>query len=558
MKHALLLLGAMIPAQLLFGQTGTVAEFQKVSAEAGNLETPLINDGGFGFVMESQDPDRIFAASPFNENGEFLIVELNDNGSVNSEFRIAASDFSYFDGLTNSEFGAAVVDLGDVNSDGLNEFIAGAPGIEGGKLFAITSEAGNYQLEELILSTEIAESTERLGEYLAFDQGILFASSKQDEGVIYRFGVDIFEGLALLETIDVTHPLLSERLEIGDQFGSGLSLTDVNQDGNRDIICGAPGDDDQDTNFGAIYLLYGSENETVAGVQKISRLEGDFGGFLNVDDEFGSSVRAIGDLDENGTIDLAVGAPGDDDGGTNIGSVWILFMHVEGWVINEKKINRFEGNFTFDLATEDRLAARIATVGDLNGDGTIDIVVSAEGDDDGGTNRGAFYTIFIERCPAPSGDFDFEVDGAEVSFFAEGGEGYSYIWNFDDGGFSEAQNPAHTYQNTGTYMVCLAINNECGGDNFCKNVQVTSLLNSFEIERERIKLYPNPASGQLNLAGLPAGTAYQFTDITGKIVGAGIYENQNWLDVSAFTEGLYLLEINLKGKKVVKKFQVVR
>lgn len=508
--------------------------------------------------MESQNENRIFAAAPFNQNGEFLAIELNDDGSVSSELLISAEDFSYFDELVGAEFGAAVVDIGDINSDNLNELIVGAPGIDGGKLFSLVSQAGTYQLEELFLPTEIETQSERLGEYLAFEDGILFATSEHNAGNIYRFGVDISEGLALLETINIDHPLLSERLEAGDQFGSGLSITDVNQDGNMDIICGAPGDDDQDTNFGAVYLLYGSANETVAEVQKISRLEGDFGGFLNVDDEFGSSVRAIGDLDENGTIDLAVGAPGDDDGGTNIGSVWILFMHPDGWVINERKINRFEGNFTFDLATEDRLAARIATVGDLNGDGTIDIVVSAEGDDDGGTNRGAFYTIFIERCPAPSGDFDFEVNGAQVSFFAEGGEGYSYIWNFDDGGFSEAQNPVHTYQNTGTFMVCLAINNECGGDNFCENVQVTSLLSSIDFEREKIKLYPNPAASQLNLTGIPIGTEYRVTDITGKIVKAGIYENQNWLDVSAFNEGLYLLEINQKGQKVVKKFQVAR
>jgi hypothetical protein len=558
MKHALLLTGAFFSAQILFGQTGTVADFQKVSAEAGNLQSTLSIDGGFGFVMESQDENRIFAAAPFNQNGEFVTIELNDDGSVSSELLVSAQDYSYFDELTNAEFGTAVVDIGDINSDNLNELIVGAPGIGGGKLFALVSQSGTYQLEELILSMELETSSERLGEYLTYEEGVLYASSQQNEGTIYRFGVDISEGLALLETIDVDHPLLSNRLEAGDQFGRGLSLTDVNQDGHMDIICGAPGDDDQDTNFGAVYILYGSENETVSNVQKISRLEGDFGGFLNVDDEFGSSVRAIGDLDENGTIDLAVGAPGDDDGGTNIGSVWILFMHPDGWVINEKKINRFEGNFTFDLATEDRLAARIATVGDLNGDGTIDIVVSAEGDDDGGTDRGAFYTIFIERCPAPSGDFDFEVNGAEVSFFAEGGEGYSYIWNFDDGGFSESQNPTYTYQNTGTYMVCLAINNECGGDNFCENVQVTSLLSSVDLDREEIKLYPNPASSQLNLTGLPFGAEYRVTDITGKIVKAGIYENQNWLDISAFNEGLYLLEINRGGKKIVKKFQVAR
>jgi len=558
MKHALLVIGALFSAQIFLGQTGTVAEFQKVSAEAGNLQTALSNGGGFGYVMESQNENIIFAASPFDENGKFLIIELNDEGAVSSETLISAESFGYFDEVINAEFGAAVVDIGDINSDNTSELIVGAPGIGGGKLFSLTSQGGTYLLEELFLSTEIEANAVGSGEYLAYEQGILYTTSKHSEGSIYRFGVDIAEGLALLETIDVSHPLLSEKLEEGDQFGSGLSLADVNQDGNMDIICGAPGDDDQDTNFGAVYLLYGSDSETVTAVQKISRLEGDFGGFLNVDDEFGASVRAIGDLDENGTVDLAVGAPGDDDGGMNIGSVWILFMHSEGWVINERKINRFEGNFTFDLATEDRLAARIATIGDLNSDGTIDIVVSAEGDDDGGTNRGAFYTIFIESCPAPSGDFDFEVNGAEVSFFAEGGEGYSYIWNFDDGGFSEAQNPVYTYESTGTYMVCLVINNDCGGDNFCKNVQVSSVLNSADMNREKISLYPNPASNQIKVTGLSAGTDYRITDITGKLVQEGIYENENWLDVSTFKKGLYLIEISWKGQKAVRKFQVAR
>jgi len=558
MKHALLLTGAFFSAQFLFGQTGTAADFQKVSAEDGNLQSTLVNEGKFGYVMESQNSDRIFVAAPGDENGKFSIITLGTNGSVFSEIEIFSSDFNFFDGLENAEFGSAVVDLGDINNDNMSELIVGAPGIDGGKLFALSSAAGSYELEELTVSAEIGSTSERLGEFLAFADGILYTTSQHGAGTIYKFGVDIAEGLALLETIDTTHPLLSQRLEDGDLFGTGLSLTDINQDGNQDIICGAPGDDDQNTNFGAIYLLYGSESETVGGVQKISRLEGDFGGFLNTDDEFGASVRAIGDLDLNGAIDIAVGAPGDDDGGQNIGSVWILFMHPDGWVINEKKINRFEGNFTFDLNSEDRLAARIATVGDLNDDGTIDIVVSAEGDDDGGANRGAFYTIFIERCPAPSGDFDYEVDGATVQFFAEGGEGYSYIWNFDDGGFSEEQNPVYTFQNSGVYMVCLAINNECGGDNFCENVQVTNTLSSNYELPESIKLFPNPAISRLNISGVPDRTAYRITDITGKLVDSGMLVDQNALDVSGLNEGLYLFEVKLESQRLVTKFQKTR
>jgi hypothetical protein len=557
MKHALLLTGAFFSAQILFGQTGTAADFQKVSAEDGNLQSTLSNDGNFGFVMESQINNRIFAAAPHDQNGKFSIITLADDGSVLSEVEIAASDFAYFEGVENAEFGSAVVDLGDINNDGMSELIVGAPGAEGGKLFALTSSSESYQLEELTLSTEIANASVRLGEFLAYANGVLYTTSRHEAGVIYRFGVDIAEGLALLETIDMSHPLLSERLEEGDFFGSGLSLTDINQDGQQDIICGAPGDDDQNTNFGAIYLLYGSENETVSDVQKISRLEGDFGGFLNIDDEFGSSVRAIGDLDLNGAIDLAVGAPGDDDGGENIGSVWILFMHEDGWVINEKKINRFEGNFTFDLSVEDRLAARIATVGDLNEDGTIDIVVSAEGDDDGGSNKGAFYTIFIERCPAPSGDFDFEVEGPTVQFFAEGGEGYSYIWNFDDGGYSEAQNPTHTYENSGTYMVCLAINNACGGDNFCKNVQVTNTLGISEKTMKQITVYPNPTRDFINIAGTDKISRLRILDIAGKTV----YDqanNQNQISISGFEAGIYLIELTSNYEKTIRKIHVIK
>jgi hypothetical protein len=547
---------ALLPS-LLFSQTGTVADFQKISSLDGGLQGSLANDGQFGYVMESNQPNRLFAAAPFSGNGEFYIIDLGTEGEVIGEQKISSNEFDYFNEIENAEFGSSVVDIGDLNADGMNELIVGAPGLDGGALFLLQSNQNSYELSELGLPTTVLDESERLGEFLVFNEGILYAASAASEGAIYRLGIDIFEGAILLETIDAEHPLLSEKLEEGDLFGSGLSLTDLNQDGVLDIICGAPGDDDQGSNFGAVYCLLASEEETVSEVKKISRLEGDFGGFLNVDDQFGISVRAIGDLDENGAIDLAVGAPGDDDGGSDIGSVWILFLHPDGWVINERKINRFEGNFTFDLNTDDRLASRIATLGDMNGDGTIDIAVGAPGDDDGGPNRGAFYSIFIEQCPAPSGDFDFEVNGATVSFFAEGGEGYSYIWNFDDGGFSESQNPVHTYQNTGTYMVCLAINNECGGDNFCENVQVTSILSDQFETTEELTLYPNPVRDRLFVKGINAEMDYKVTDITGKVVLADQLNGINYVETSTLRKGIYLIEFISGSDRVVKKIQVV-
>lgn len=304
--------------------------------------------------------------------------------------------------------------------------------------------------------------------------------------------------------------------------------------------------------------MYRDNQGEISDIQKISRLEGDFGGFLNVGDRFGNSVRSIGDLDQNGAIDLAVGAPGDDDGGTDIGAVWILFRHPDGWVINERKINRFEGNFTIDLGANDGLAERIATIGDLNGDGTVDLAVSVPRDDDGGSDRGGFYTIFLEYCPAPSGDYAYEVEGSTVAFFAEGGEGYSYIWNFDDGGYSQEQNPVHTYENSGTYTVCLAINNECGGDNFCKNVSVTNTLSSNHMDKESVLIYPNPASESINVKGISPNTPISIMDITGKIIFNGIPGQGGSIELHEFNEGLYLMEFRSEGQSIVRKFKVIR
>ena len=47
---------------------------------------------------------------------------------------------------------------------------------------------------------------------------------------------------------------------------------------------------------------------------------------------FGVTATVLGDLDEDGVDNMAVGAYGDDDGGSIRGAVWILMDQLEeGW-----------------------------------------------------------------------------------------------------------------------------------------------------------------------------------------------------------------------------------
>ena len=59
---------------------------------------------------------------------------------------------------------------------------------------------------------------------------------------------------------------------------------------------------------------------------KISSVSGNFTGTLTDGTQFGSALADLGDLDSNGSADFTVGAKLDDDGGTDRGAVWTVFM----------------------------------------------------------------------------------------------------------------------------------------------------------------------------------------------------------------------------------------
>ena len=333
-----------------------VKDFKKIADNTGGFGSNILENGdNFGFsvaVIGDLDSNGIselavgahLDRASLVDQGAIYVLFMNADGTV-KDYQEISHNTGGFGSLEKLErFGSSIATIGDLNRDGIPDLAVGAwgNGTNGnakGAVYVLFMNADGTVASSPSYQ-KIADSTGGFGTLDGFA----------------RFGMAV--------------------AEIGDFDGDGIS----------DLAVGAQRDNGGGNDRGAIYILYMNANGTVEKSQKIGDNTGGFG-TLTDSDHFGTSVAAIGDLNSDGVLDLAVGANKDDTGGDKRGAVYTLFMKVDGTVASSQKIADSTGGFG-TLTDRDQFGTSVAATGDLNSDGIPDLAV--------GANKGkAVYILYM-------------------------------------------------------------------------------------------------------------------------------------------------------------------
>ena len=210
---------------------------------------------------------------------------------------------------------------------------------------------------------------------------------------------------SLTNSAEVAH---GKTLATFDTFGNDVAFAgDLHDDGGTVLAVGAPRDDTNGTDRGAIYLLSYNASGVLQSTKKIASGVDETNGTattLNTlaptlanNENFGFSIANAGDLYGNGNTVLAVGATGEN---TFRGAIYLLsFNNATASLTGTAKIASGMTNAP-SLAPGDGLGSSIANAGDLDGDGGVVLAVGAEGDDTGGNLAGAMYLLSFNPAGA--------------------------------------------------------------------------------------------------------------------------------------------------------------
>ncbi|MFI4914973.1 MAG: GC-type dockerin domain-anchored protein [Phycisphaerales bacterium JB060] len=337
----------------------------------------------------------------------------------------------------NDRSGRSIASAGDVNGDGIDDLIIGAPGFDAGGIegtgaaFVVFGSAeprdpafdlqsidgtNGFRLDGVSETGLVGSSVSAAGDVngdgiddlivgaLGIDRGTFF----QTGAAYVVFGrTGGFPATLSVADLDGTNGLRLDGTRNGERASVVAGVGDLNGDGVDDLAIGAYGYQSA-YDRGRTYVVYGRDiaggADPFPAVLPLDRVRGGLGFWIDGEsdgDLSGFSVDRIGDVNGDGLGDLGIGSPRATPAGRTLaGAAYVVFGR-DGLspfpdVIDLADLDGTAGFRAEGVAFGDDCGWDLAAAGDVNADGVDDLAIGAVNgrDSDGRVQTGAAYVVF--------------------------------------------------------------------------------------------------------------------------------------------------------------------